>query len=151
MFPWEVDFTTINKLYIGIYLFTALYRVYRGAYYGQGFNFCGKPVQLPSKFQTNFDKLPMDIKGIILSKVWNQGLDYNTLLSVKGKIYLECKLHFLFSQYGRLKNITQPKYSKGIGIWNGYIIRENLYKFVYGPKIATGKLLIPNHLRAQPL
>ena len=149
MFPWEVDSSTINKPYIGPHLFSALYRVYRGAYYGQGFNFCGKPVQLPPNFQTYFDNLPIDIKGIILSKVWNQGLDYNTLLIASGKIYLEHKLHFLFSQYGRLKNITQLKYSKGTGVWNGYIMRENVYKFIYGPKLATGKYLIPNFVNSE--
>jgi hypothetical protein len=40
-FLWEVSQETLNHFFGRPHLFAALYRVYRGAYYRQGFQFCG--------------------------------------------------------------------------------------------------------------
>lgn len=149
MFPWEVDSKIINEFYIGPYLFSALYRVYKGAYEGQGFNFYGKPIKLSPNFQTFFNALPIDVKRIVLAKVWVKGVDFKTLLIVKGKLFLDYKLHFLFTQYGRLKNITQPIYSIGCGVWSGYKVNIHTYHFTYGPRDPIGKFLIPEFLNSE--
>ena len=150
MFPWEVDPILINKFYSGPYLFAALYKVYRGAYYGRGFQFCGTPLHIPGTFQSSFDNLPLDIKRIILSKVWNQGTNLKTLVVVKGELYLQFELHFLFSQYGRLKSTTQAVFSQGCGAWKGYVIKKNACIFNYGPRERKGKVMIPEFLNSDP-
>ena len=64
----------------------------------------------------------MDIKGIILNRVWNEGRDLGVVLVLKGELLFPLSLQFLFSQYSRLKEITQPIISVGCGAWNGTLI-----------------------------
>ena len=68
-FPWEVTKENLIQFFEGLYLFLALYRLYRGAYYGQGFQVCEKNVELSPKFQDRFYQLLLEIKAQILFKV----------------------------------------------------------------------------------
>jgi hypothetical protein len=61
-FPWEVTKENLNNFFEGPHLFSTLYRVYRGAYYGQGFQFTGTPLKVSISFQESFDQLPIDLK-----------------------------------------------------------------------------------------
>jgi hypothetical protein len=56
----------------------------------------------------------LDIKGIILNKIWNAGRDLGVVLVLRGELFLPLPLQILFSQYGRLKEITQPIISMGL-------------------------------------
>jgi hypothetical protein len=92
MFPWEIDSTRFKNFFEGPYLFSAIYRVYKGAYFGQGFQLCGHVLDKEDNFQTLFDKLPLDIKEIILNKVWNEGRELGVVLVAKGEILLPLPL-----------------------------------------------------------
>jgi hypothetical protein len=145
-FPWEVQQKDINQFFEGPFLFAALYRVYRGAYFGQGFKFCGTHFKFDSNLQNKFDQLPIDIKRIILAKIWDNGIRFNALIVFKGELFLQSNLHFLFAQYGRLKNLTSPIISKGCGAWNGYKLDTKTYIFKYGPQKLDSQVLIPDFL-----
>jgi hypothetical protein len=153
MFPWEIDSIQFKEFFKGPYLFSAIYRVYKGAYFGQGFQLCGHVLEKEDKFQTLFDKLPLEIKGIILNKVWNEGRDLGVVLVAKGELLLPLPLQFLFSQYGRLKEITQPIIFVGCGAWNGTSItsrkRSKQYVFEYGTLDLKNKVIIPNFLNKE--
>lgn len=149
-FPWEVTEDNVNSVFEGPHLFAALYRVYRGAYYGSGFQMSGSPLELGPEFQTNFDQLPIELKRLILSKIWQSGKDFNTLRVKKGDLLFPFKLQFLFAQYGRLKNTTQPLISKGCGAWNGEPQSRRIYIFTYGPSNLRSKVLIPDFICRDP-
>ena len=54
-FPWEVTNENLKGFFEGPYLFSALYRVYRGAYFGQGFQLDRKlPEQIHKEFYDKF-------------------------------------------------------------------------------------------------
>ena len=59
--------------------------------------------------------LPIEVRRIILSKIWDNGWKYNMLGVDKGNLFLPFRLQFLFAQYGRLKHFIQPLLSKGCG------------------------------------
>lgn len=145
-FPWEVQQKDINQFFEGPFLFAALYRVYRGAYFGQGFQICGTHFKFDSNLQNKFDQLPIDIKRIILAKIWDNGTRFNALIVFKGELFLQSNLHFLFAQYGRLKNLTSPIISRGCGAWNGYKLDTKTYIFKYGPQKLDSQVLIPDFL-----
>jgi hypothetical protein len=69
-FPWEVTKEILSNFFEGPHLFSALYRVYRGAYYGEGFQLSGSPLKINKEFQQSFDQLPIELRRLILSKVW---------------------------------------------------------------------------------
>lgn len=146
IFPWEVNQENVNLFFEDSYLFAALYRVYRGAYFGQGYQICGSHSRFDLNLQSKFDQLPIDIKRIILSKIWDSGKRFNALIVFKGELFLQSNLHFLFAQYGRLKNITSPLISRGCGAWNGYKIDLKTYVFKYGPQKLDSQVLIPDFL-----
>jgi hypothetical protein len=149
-FPWEVTKENLNNFFRGSHLFSALYRVYRGAYYGQGFQLNGSPLKVSISFQESFDQLPIELKRSILSKIWQSGENFNELRVYKGELLLPLQPHFLFAQYGRLKDITQPLISKGCGAWNGYPLKKSVYTFKYGPPNLKNKVLIPDFLNRDP-
>ena len=95
----------------------------------------------------------MEIKGIILNKIWNDGHDLGIVLVVKGELLLPLSLQFLFSQYGRLKEITQPIISMGCGAWNGTIIKSRKQPkqciFEYGSLNLKNKVIILNFLNSE--
>jgi hypothetical protein len=64
----------------------------------------------------------LDIKGFILNKIWNEGRDLGVVLVSRRKLLLPLPLQFLFSQYDRLKENTQPIISVGCGAWNDTLI-----------------------------
>ena len=92
----------------------------------------------------------MDIKKIILNKIWNEGHDLGAVLVLRGELLLPLSLQFLFFQYGRLKEITQPIISMGCGAWNGTLItsrkQSKQYIFEYGILNLKSKIIIPNFL-----
>ena len=94
-FPWEVTNKNLKGFFEGPYLFSALYRVYRGAYFGQGFQLDGKlPEQIHKEFYDRFAQLLLDLKAKILFKLWDQGRTYNHLIVIKGN-YI-CQLNSTF-------------------------------------------------------
>jgi hypothetical protein len=149
-FPWEVTKENLNNFFEGPHLFAALYRVYRGAYYGQGFQLSGTSLKIDNGFQKCFDQLPIELKRLILSKVWESGQHFNTLRFYKGELLLPLKLQFLFAQYGRLKHTTQPLISKGCGAWNGSLLKKSVYVFSYDTLNLKTKVLIPDFLSKDP-
>ena len=127
-----------------------MYRLYRVAYYGQGFQVCEKNVESSPEFQDRFNQLPLEIKAQILFKVWKQGKLYKSIFIKKGEVCLPNKLLFLFGWYGRLKKITQPLLSTGCGAWNGHLVEKHLYSFEYGIPNLRGKFLIRDFLSREP-
>jgi hypothetical protein len=114
---------------------------------------CGHVLEKEDNFQKLFDKLPLDIKGIILYKVWNEGRDLGVVLVSRGELLLPLPLQFLFFQYGRLKEITQPIISVGCGAWNGTLMtsrkQSKQYVFEYGTLNLKNKVIIPNFLNKE--
>lgn len=149
-FPWEITKESLSDFFKGPYLFSALYRVYRGAYYGQGFQFYGAHPKIDKLFRERFDKLPLEIKQIILNKVWNFGEGFNEVIVKKQTLYLKYQLQFLFSQHGRLKFQSQPLISKGIGVWNGYKFDRETYIFTYSKLNFQSKVFFPDFLSKDP-
>lgn len=145
-FPWEITEECLSTFFEGPYLFSALYRVYRGAYYGQGFQFYGGHPKIDTEFKVKFEQLPIEIKQIILNKLWNQGEGFNEVIVKKKTLYLKYQLQYLFAQYGRLKLQTQPLISKGIGVWNGYKFNRETYIFVYSKLNFQSKVFFPDFL-----
>jgi hypothetical protein len=93
--------------------------------------------------------LPLEVRRIILSKIWDNGRQYNVLCINRGELFLPLGLHFLFAQYGWLKNITQPLISKGCGAWNGKRLVDRVYLFD-GKTNLRNQLLIPYFLSRDP-
>jgi len=67
LFPWEAP-EIIENYFLGPCLFLALYRLYKNAYFGQGFQLCGKYLQNKT-LKGRIDQLPLDIRRIIFSKI----------------------------------------------------------------------------------
>jgi hypothetical protein len=78
-FPWEVSQETLAHVFGRPHLSEALYRVYRRAYYGQGFQFCGIYPKNLNDILLYLNLLPLEVRRIILSKIWNNGRQYNAL------------------------------------------------------------------------
>ena len=149
-FPWEVTRENLIQFFKGPYLFSALYRLFRGAYYGQGFQVCEKNVELSSRFQDRFNQLPLEIKAQILFKNWEQGKLYKTIFIRKEELCLPNKLLFLLGQYDRHKRITQPLLSTRCRVWNGHLVEKHLYSFEFGTPNLRDKLLILDFLSREP-
>jgi hypothetical protein len=90
--------------------------------------------------------LPIELKRLILSKVWQSGKDFNILRLSKGELLLPLNLKFLFAQHGHLKHTTQPLISKGCGAWNGSFLKKSVYVFTYDTLNLKSKVLIPDFL-----
>jgi len=144
LLPWEVP-ELLEDHFSGPCLFKALYRFYRGAYFGQGFQFCGKPIK-DKELKNSIDQLPLDIKRIILSKVWEKGEPFKGILVSKGQLYLPFRLHYLFLQYGKLKHIINPKVPRVYGGWTGKQVERKTYVFTYGPVDLSCTPLIPEFM-----
>jgi len=54
---------------MGPCLFMALYRLYKGAYFGQGFWHLSGTYLRNKEFKNSIDQLPLGIKEIILCKI----------------------------------------------------------------------------------
>ena len=50
MLPSEINSTQVNKFFVGPCFFFALYCIYKGAYFGQGFQLCGHVLEIEDKF-----------------------------------------------------------------------------------------------------
>ena len=150
VYPWEVNEGNLNNFFKGPHLFAALYRVYRGAYFGQGFQFVDTPSVWDRGIHNHFDKLPLEIKRLIFSKIWDQGRGYNILIVKKGILFLTRNLHFLFAQYGRLKDKSQYMISRGVGAWNGFKLQDRTYIFHYGLQNLKSQVMIPDFISKDP-
>ena len=71
VFPWETP-EIIEDNFSGPYLFLALHRLYRNAYFGKGFQITGNN-KVHQELKERIEQLPIDIKRVILSKVWKEG------------------------------------------------------------------------------
>ena len=60
-FPWKVTKENLIQFFERPYLFLASYRIFRGAYYGQGFQICEMNVESSPGFQDRFNQLPLEI------------------------------------------------------------------------------------------
>jgi len=60
LFPWEVS-ELVQDYYSGPCLFMALYRLYRNAYFEQGFQLSGSYIQ-DKNLKQRIEQLPLDIK-----------------------------------------------------------------------------------------
>jgi hypothetical protein len=96
-FPWEVNQETLTYFFGGPHLFAALYRVYRGAYYGQGFQFCGNYPKHFKELLSHLNQLPLEVRRIILSKIWDNGRQYNVLCINRSELFLPLGLHFFYN------------------------------------------------------
>ena len=99
-FLWEVNQENLNYIFGGPHLFVALYRVYRGAYHGQGFQICGNYPKHLKELLSCLNQLLLEVRRIILSNIWDNGRQYNILCVKRGELFLPLGLHFLFAQYG---------------------------------------------------
>lgn len=142
LFPWEVS-EQLDNHYSGPCLFSALYRLYKGAYFGQGFHLSGNYLNLELK--TFIDKLPLDIKRIIFNQIWSEGKPWEGVVVKTGKLYLPFSLHYLFVQYGKLRDIVNPIPRIYAG-WTGQQIERKTYIFTYGPIDPSRTPLIPDFM-----
>jgi len=144
LFPWETP-EIVEDYFSGPCLFMALYRLYKGAYFGQGFHLSG--IYLGNKeFKNSIDQLPLDIKRIILGKIWNQGKAFRGIVVKTGKLHLVLQLHFLFVQFGKLKHIVKPRVPRVYAGWTGHQIVRKFYIFTYGPVAPSHTPLIPEFM-----
>ena len=144
LLPWEMP-EILKDFYIGPCLFMALYRFYKNAYFGQGFHLSGKHIK-DNTIKTFIDQLPLDLKRIIFSKIWENGKPYEGIVVKKGQLYLPFHLHYLFVQYGRLKHIIKPTIPRVYAGWTGYITSRKEYIFTYGPINPNHTPLIPKFM-----
>lgn len=149
-FPWEFNQGNLCDFFGGAYLFGALFRVYKSAYYGQGFQFYGAHPRVDRFFKEKFETLPLDIKQIILSQVWNNGIGFNEIIVKSDILYLKYQLQFLFAQRGRIKYQTQPIGSKGIGSWNGFRFSRQIFIFKYNQRNFESKIYKPTFFLKDP-
>lgn len=142
LFPWETP-TIVEDYYFGPCLFMALYRLNKNAYFGQGFQLSGNYIQ-NKDLKKNIEQLPLDIKRIILGKIWEKLEPKKGFVVKNGELLLDFALLFLISQYGKLKSQTKKKVPKAYAAWFGDKILERIYKFTYGPMNPAITPLIPD-------
>jgi hypothetical protein len=70
-FPWEVNQENLYNFFEGPHLFSALYRVYRGAYYGQGFQLIGSPLKTSIPFQKGLTNYQLNLKELYYPRFGN--------------------------------------------------------------------------------
>lgn len=142
--PWEIP-ELLDNYYSGPCLFAALYRLYRGAYFGQGFHLSGNYIN-NFELKNSIDKLPLDIKRITFSKIWNEGKPLKGTVVKEGKLHLTFSLHYLFVQYGKLREIIRPRIPRVYAGWMGSQVEKRTYVFSYGPIDPSITPLIPEFM-----
>ena len=148
MWPWESQPPTgcslDNDLYEGPYLFAALYRFYRAAFWGYGIHIGPNHPIYPKGFLVNFLNLPLHIQEKIVEIVWNDGKGFNNIIIHKGYPRLRVDLRFLFLIYSPLKEKTFPLNKFGYGCWNGGQITPTDARFDYGAFEPCASVNIPD-------
>lgn len=148
---WQVTDLTKHELYTGAYLFSALYRLFRAGYQGNGLYITPNKVNIPREFKESFLSLPLDLQQNIVNRIWNEGKEYNEVIVRNNHPVLPLSLKFLFAIYGRLKYTTSSVTPPGIGAWTGGKISKNEYKFVFGKPDLRARPLIPDFIDQNPL
>lgn len=149
LFPWEAP-EIVEDYFSGSYLFLALHRLYKDAYFGQGFQLSENCTRLDTQLQNQIDKLPLDIKRIIYSKVWENGKPYNEVIVKNAELLLDSNLHYLLVQYGKLKHLTRANPDRVYAGWNGERISSKIYRFTYGPLNLKNTPVIPDWINSEP-
>jgi len=85
LFPWEVP-KLLEVYYSGPCLFMALYCLYKNAYFGQEFQLSGSYIQ-DRNLKQRVEQLPLDIKQIILSKIWKRIEPKKGFAIKRGKLF----------------------------------------------------------------
>jgi hypothetical protein len=130
VFPWEIP-EVLEDNFSGPYLFLALYRLYRNAYIGKCFQLTGN-TNIHWELKERIEQLPIDIKRIVLSKIWEEGQNYKAFVAKGEDLLLELPLLYLLSQYGKLKTEIDQSIPIYYGSWHGTRISRKLYIFTYG-------------------
>ena len=103
MWPWEPKPPTENflnnNLYQGRYLFAALYRFYKVAFWRARIHIGPKHPIYPKGFLVNFLNLPLHLQEKIVGIVWNDGKDFNDIIIYRGYPRLRVDLRFMFLIY----------------------------------------------------
>jgi len=129
LFPWELP-DSLEDHFSGPCLFMALYRLYRNAYFGQGFQLSGSFTQ-DRILKENIEKLPLDVKRVIFTKIWEKIEPSKAFIVQKGELLLDFGVHYLICQYSKLR--TDIEVPQGYTCWCGRRISQTLCKFTYGP------------------
>ena len=143
---WQVTGTFDEDLYSKGYLFSALYRLFRAGYWGNGLYITPNRVSIPREFRELFLTLPLDIQENIVNRIWNAGKEYSEIIVRNNHPVIPLSLKFLFSLYGRLKHTTTPIIPRGFGAWNGGKISRTEYRFVYGKPDTNARPLLPDFI-----
>ncbi len=148
MWPWEPRPQTAkfleNDLYQGPYLFAALYRFYKAAFWGAGIHIGPNRPIYPKGFLTSFTNLPIHLQQKILEGVWNDGKGFNEIIIKRGYPRLRVDLRFLFLIYSSYKAETFPINKFGFGCWNGGLYTTTEARFDYGPFNPCTSVNIPD-------
>jgi len=94
--------------------------------------------------------LLLDIKRIILSKVWEKRTPFKEIVVKKGKLQLVFPLKYLFLQYGKLKHLMKPKVPRVYAGWIGWQVEQKTYVFTYirgGEALPIFQLLICDQMK----
>ena len=147
LFPWEVP-ELIEDYYSGPCLFMALYRLYKNAYYGQGFQLSGTYIW-NKELKERIDQLPLDIKRIIFSKIWEKIEVKKGFVVRSGDLLFDFALQYLFVQYGKLKSQAKNKVPHAYACWTGTKVIDKVYTFMYGPMNPSITPLIPDFVNRE--
>jgi hypothetical protein len=109
MFPWEIP-EVLEDNFSGPYLFLALYRLYWNAYFGKGFQLTGN-TNIHWELKERIEQLPIDIKRIVLSKIWEEGKNYKAFVARGEDLLLELPLLYFIKSIREIKSRNRPKYS----------------------------------------
>jgi hypothetical protein len=144
LFPWETP-EIVEDHFSGPCLFMAFYRLYKNAYFGQSFQLSGTFIQ-DKILKERIENLPLDIKRIIFTKIWEKIEPSRAFIVQRGDLLLDFSLHYLLVQYSKLKSRTKDKVPQGYACWTGYKVSKSIYKFVYGPMNLSITPFIPDFM-----
>ena len=77
---WQVPDSDRHKIYLGEYLFSALYRFFHFSYHENGIYITSKDVTIPKEFTELFVALPLDLQRNITDRIWNKGKGYRRVI-----------------------------------------------------------------------
>lgn len=142
LFPWKSS-GIIEDYFSGPCLFMALYRLYKNAYFGKGYKFL-KEDFCTFELKGQIEKLPLDVKRIIFSKIWRKGKPYQKIYAKEEDLHIHPSLHYLLGQHGKLRTYSCVEIPSGYAGWHGTRLDRKLYVFNYGPVNPRLTPLIPD-------
>ena len=110
-------------------LFMALYNLSRNAYFGQGFLLNRNYIQ-NQDLKQKIEQPPLDIKIIIFSKIWEKLEPKKGFIVNRGKLLFDFSLHYLFSQYGKLKSQMKNEVPQAYVAWTRSKILGRFYNLL---------------------